>query len=385
METPLLYRQLMSQLRQWVQPKDQRHLQGFAEAITAILLSQSACVGRWISYLGHRGCQARAHMERLSYFLHNEHITVERFYEPLLRQALQAFQGSAVTLTLDTSLLWNRFCLIEVCLTWGGRSLTVAQQVLEHSSATVSFEVYRPVLAVAKALLPPNCTVTLLADRGFEHGELLRCLESWEWNWAIRAKTDLNVTLVTGSTCSVEQLLPPSQQAHLFHQVTILENVQCHLATAHLPLAGEPWAVLTSQSPSLQTFALYGQRFGGIEPHFKDYKSAAFNLLDSGLRDAPALSRLVMLLDSAMLIALIVGWMLLQAGQRSRLDWHAQRGLSFLQLGLREIARCCYERIVIPILKRLPSKSPPTACASRSKQDQLDCRIEFSKVVVFSA
>lgn len=26
METPLLYRQLQEQLRQWVQPKDQRHL-----------------------------------------------------------------------------------------------------------------------------------------------------------------------------------------------------------------------------------------------------------------------------------------------------------------------------------------------------------------------
>ena len=26
MEAPLLYRQLMSQLRQWVKPKDQRHL-----------------------------------------------------------------------------------------------------------------------------------------------------------------------------------------------------------------------------------------------------------------------------------------------------------------------------------------------------------------------
>jgi hypothetical protein len=69
METPLLYRQLQDQLRQWIRPKDQRHLQGFSKIVAAILQSKSACFGKWITYLRHRGCQARAHMERLIYFL----------------------------------------------------------------------------------------------------------------------------------------------------------------------------------------------------------------------------------------------------------------------------------------------------------------------------
>jgi hypothetical protein len=51
METPLLYRQLQEQLRQWVQPKDQRHLQGFAEIVAAIVQSESACLGKWMSYV----------------------------------------------------------------------------------------------------------------------------------------------------------------------------------------------------------------------------------------------------------------------------------------------------------------------------------------------
>jgi D-serine dehydratase len=51
METPLLYRQLQDQLSQWVQPKDQRHLQGFAEIVAAVLQSGEACLGRWIPYL----------------------------------------------------------------------------------------------------------------------------------------------------------------------------------------------------------------------------------------------------------------------------------------------------------------------------------------------
>jgi len=79
----------------------------------------------------------------------------------------------------------------------GGRSISLAQVVLEHGSATVGFEQYRPVLETVLALLPPNSTVTLLADRGFEHGELMRWLQSNGWSWAIRVKCDLQVTLST--------------------------------------------------------------------------------------------------------------------------------------------------------------------------------------------
>jgi hypothetical protein len=65
--------------------------------------------------------------------------------------------------------------------------------------------------------------------------------------------------------------------------VTILQDIPCHLATAQVALASEAWAVLANLPPSLQTCERYGQRFGGIEPHFKDDKSAAFDLIRSHL------------------------------------------------------------------------------------------------------
>ncbi|XGV94344.1 MAG: transposase [Leptolyngbya sp. BL-A-14] len=384
MEVPLLYRQLQDQLRQWVCPVDQRHLQVFCEILAAILQSGSGALGKWIPYLGHRNCQARAHLERFSYFLHNPQITAERFYEPMLRHVLKAFAGEAVLLTLDTSMLWEQFCLIEVCLVWGGRSFTLAQTVLEHGSATVGFEHYQPVLERAKRVLPKHVQVTLLADRGFEHGNLMQWLTQQQWSWAIRVKSNLQVQLSHGDTQSVEQLIAPEQQVYLFKHVQVLDGITGHLATARVTSSKDPWAVLSNQPPSIQTFALYGKRFGGIEPHFKDYKSAAFNVLQSGLRTPQALTCLVMLLDCAVLIALMLGLLLVQAAERSRLDWHGERGLSFLQLGLRELARLCYQRLPLPKLLALPTYSPPPACASRRKRELLACRIEFSKVVSFS-
>lgn len=384
MSIPQLYRQLQAQLSQWICPQDQRHLQVFCENVAAILQAQSACLSHWLPYLSHRDCQARSHMERLNYFVHNPKITAETFYFPLLQQFLSAWEGMAMTLTLDTSMLWDQYCLIEVCLIWGGRSIVLGQVVLEHGSATVGFEDYRAVLEMTLRLLPPGCQVMLLADRGFAHGALIRWLQMHQWSWTIRAKSDLSVMLSNGETASVATLLPPQGEAYLFREVTVLQDIPCHLATADLALAGEPWAVISNVPPSLQTFEVYGQRFGGIEPHFKDYKSAAFELIASHLRNAQALNCLLMLLAAATLIAIAIALVVVAEGQRTRLDWHSQRGLSFLQLGLREIERLGYQHLPIPSLATLPRKSPPPATASLKKRSQLETRIEFSRVTVFS-
>ncbi len=383
MTTPLLYRQLQTQLSQWITPKDKRHLTVFAENIAAILQAQSGCLSHWLSYLSHRSCHARSHLERLSYFVHNPKITSETFYVPLLKQFLKAWEGMPVTLTLDTSMLWDQFCLIEVCLVWGGRSFPLAQKVMEHGSATVAFADYCTVLDRAGTVLPANCSITLLADRGFEHGELIRWLRDHQWSWAIRAKSDLKITLSSGRSKSVASLLPDPEQACLFRNVTILEDIQCHLATAHVSSAQEPWAVITDMPPSLQTFALYGQRFGGIEPHFKDYKSAAFDLPRSKIRDTDALSRLLMLLAAATIIAMSIAIHVVAQGELKSIDWHAHRGLSFLQIGLRYINRLCYQRLLLPPLAQLPRGNPPPAYASRKKRDAMNTRIEFDKVTVF--
>ena len=108
------------------------------------------------------------------------------------------------------------------------------------------------------------------------------------------------------------------------------------------------------------------------------------DVLRSHLRDAQALTCLLMLLDTASSIALILGMMLVRLGQRKWLDSHVQRGLSFVQLGLRDLQRLLYQGRSLPRLEILPRGNPPPVCASKSKQEQLDYRIEFSRVTTVS-
>lgn len=384
MAMPQLYRQLLAQLGQWLMPKDLRHLKNCAEIVAAILESESACAAHWIPYLSHRECQARSHMQRLSYFMNNPAISEQVFYEPLLAQFLQEWTEQELILVMDTSMFWDTYCLIEVCLAWGGRSITLAQTVIKHGSSTVGFEQYQPVLETAKSRLPTGVKPTLLADRGFEHGELMRWLTTQEWNWGIRVKSNLQITFKNGRTQSLKELFPPKDQVYLFPSVQVLGDIECNLGTASCRGVKEPWAVLTNTPLSLQTFQLYGQRFGGIEPRFKDYKSGTFDLLRSKIRDAQALSTLLMMIEIAELLAIRLGLLMIETGFRSKIDWHGHRGLSLLQLGIRTVKSLCHQAIPIPLLTPIPWVKIPPVCASLKKRDRLKRRIEFSKVMSFS-
>ena len=76
----------------------------------------------------------------------------------------------------------------------------MAQTVLEKPSASIVFEDYHPVLEQAYAQIPPGCTVTLLADRGLDHKQLLQWLDVHHWEWMIRLKCDVSLRGGLGAT-----------------------------------------------------------------------------------------------------------------------------------------------------------------------------------------
>jgi hypothetical protein len=71
------------------------------------------------------------------------------------------------------------------------------------------------------------------------------------------------ITLANGKQQPLRELFPPKDQVYLLPEVTVLGDVRCNLGTANCRGVKEPWAVLTDTPLSLQTFQLYGRRFGG--------------------------------------------------------------------------------------------------------------------------
>jgi len=47
--------------------------------------------------------------------------------------------GKRLYVALDTSMLWNTYCMIRLSAIYGGRAVPLAWKVIEHGSAAVSF------------------------------------------------------------------------------------------------------------------------------------------------------------------------------------------------------------------------------------------------------
>lgn len=74
-------------------------------------------------------------------------------YQHVLRVALKDWGNARITLALDTTLLFKRWCVICVSLVYRGRALPLAWRVLRHGSSMVSNKEIYPILASVQSLL----------------------------------------------------------------------------------------------------------------------------------------------------------------------------------------------------------------------------------------
>lgn len=373
--------QLYQAIRPFLAPllwNDVRNADTCAWLVAGCLHSQRCSLPHWASgrvsqaqYAASRELQARR-------FLKNPKIDPLGVYGPLVVSALRDWGEHQMVLALDTSMLFNRFCLIRVAVLFRGRSVPLAQEVLEHGSAQVSTAQLLPVLARVKGMLDVlgKRDVRLLADRGFCDVELMDWLRALGWDYRIRIKSNLILADPQGQRLGRLKDIPlAAREVRCFHNVTITGQRfgPVHLALGRPTEEGELWQVVSSEPTSVETFAEYGERFQ-IEEGFLDDKSGLHDLEASGLRDAPSLGRLVMILALATLFLVSKGVETVDQGLRRTVDPHWERGLSYLKIGLRAMqwalsrGKSVFTRLSLqggpdpdPLGKRKPKRPDPLA------------------------
>lgn len=323
---------------------DTRNQRTFSQMVVGLLSTGSSKLPEWIPFVTGREVFAQSVERRFSRWLHNPFVDEVSIYGPLIRQALTHWGNHPLILALDTSMLFEHFCLMQISILYRGRALPLCWQVIEHDSATVSFEELLPLLAQAKGLLSGLDVqeVLLLADRGFADVALMQVLVWMGWHFRIRLKGNFTFSSLQGK-----------KQGQLAHLKLVPGQVKClhdvlvsgqqwgplHVAVAQ-PLEGsDRWCVVSDQPTSLKTFEEYGWRFQ-IEEGFLDEKSAACHLEDSHLRTASSLNRLLLVLAVALLVLISLGTEVVASGQRRLIDPHWNRGLSYLKLGWRRLHYC---------------------------------------------
>ena len=307
--------------------------------VTGLLCSQRASIPSWLPHIQPRANFAQSTERRIRRWLGNPAIDPISIYGPLITRALQDWGDQPLVLALDTSVLFERFCLIRIAVLFRGRAVPLVTRVIEHSSAQVGIAHLLPLLAEVKGMLDflGLHEVRLLADRGFCDTQLMAWLHACNWHYRIRIKSNLILAAPDGRRlCKVGEIRLAARETRCFHNVTITGQ---HFGPVHVALGRptdslEQWQVVSDEPTSTETFTEYGERFQ-IEEGFLDDKSGLFALESSRIRDAAGLERLTLTLSVATLLLVSEGLQLVAAGARRAVDPHWTRALSYLKLGLR--------------------------------------------------
>lgn len=356
-DAPRLYQAALTHLQTGLW-NDLRNARTLGWMVTGLVLSQCSSLPAWLPHIHSNATQAQSTERRFRRWLENPAIDPAAIYGPLVTRALRDWGEHPLVLALDTSVLFERFCLIRVAVLFRGRAVPLVSRVIEHPSAQVSTAQLLPVLAEVKGLLDflGRQEVRLLADRGFCDTDLMAWLRVCGWHYRIRIKSSLILAAPDGQrVCKLGEVRLAPRETRCFHNITLTGQ---HFGPVHVVLGrptdgSERWQVVSDELTSLETFTEYGQRFQ-IEEGFLDDKSGLFELEHSKLRDATSLERLVLVLSVATLLLVSEGLHVVQQGDRRRIDPHWQRGLSYLKLGLRAVqyalsrGQAVFTRLTLP-------------------------------------
>jgi hypothetical protein len=372
--TPRLYATMvhvLSQHRNWL---DRRHLKTLAWMIVGLLQCRVISLTAWPPYVQSRAVYAQSIVRRFDRWLHNQRIDVHGLYGPLIQQAIAEWGTNVLYLALDTSLLWDAYCIVRISLIYRGRAIPMVWKVLQQPSSSVAYEAYSDVLDNAMSLLPLPCQVVFLADRGFADTHLMEHLKRLNWHWRIRIKSSFWIYRRGRHPCKANRLSLAWGEAQFWHDVNITHS---HYGPVHLALARrqdgkEEWLVVSDEPTTVKTFEEYGLRFD-IEENFLDDTSNGFQLESSLIRSAEALERLCLVLAITTLYLVSQGVEVVNQGKRRWVDPHWFRGPSYLKIGWTWVTRALstgYE-LVTRVYLSAEADPEPAMASKRQYQKQL--------------
>ncbi|MBF2057545.1 MAG: transposase [Cyanobacterium sp. T60_A2020_053] len=262
-----------------------------------------------------------------------------------------------------------------------GRAIPFLWKAMEHNSSTVAFREYKLILRLAPKILSEYDDVMVLADRGFANYQILRWLQTTNWDYCLRLPIDVHMGNGKCKGKQLKTLLPPVGEATFYHNVFLwLENqCQCNLVLANVRGINDPWAIITSEKPTLETLWQYGLRFS-MEELFLDSKSGAFQLEQSKIRNSKSLDRLYLVVALAILFSTSQGMAVQIKGLRTQVDPHYSRGISYFKIGLRWLTGVIHKgRNLFPPMPLLSKDPEPCFASKKAKEDYYDA-IWFSRI-----
>lgn len=343
MTTNQLYHTLMRQIGQVVNGQRITQQRGLAWLMTCLYLGRSPHLERIANKIP-GPAKRRSKGERLRRWVNNSAVNVRRWYGPVARQLLAAAgaEGRPVRLIIDGTRIGSDHQLLIVALAFRRRALPVAwtwvRGRLGHSCARQQ----TALLAHVHSLLPEGATVQLVGDSEFGAVSLLRLLDAWGWQYALR-QTGKHLVQVTDAALwqRFDNLVTaPGQSAWCPQaQLTLKHEYRTNLLAVWQAGESRPWLLATNLPTSRTTLRLYRCRMW-IEEMFADCKSNGFDFQTVRLRHSQRLSRLMLAVALLYVWLIAFGSYVVKRGQRALVDRKDRRALSLFRIGFDMLERC---------------------------------------------
>jgi hypothetical protein len=238
--------------------------------------------------------ERRASLEqRLQRLLENAHLDVQRCYAPLARQILQHWRGAEVCLIMDRTDIKADVSVLLLGVAYHKHLLPLAWRVLRFGGTGSADQL--ALLEQVRRWLPPALRVTFHADSEFRKLDVQRWCQLQHWHWQVGLHQTLLCRTTEGARQPLQALgLQPGQRrylqhvwlgAHDFGPVNLIADWPSTQTGPHY------WAVDLPANPQAWR---RGRKRYWIEPTFRDWKSAGFDLEASHIRTPDRLERLLL-------------------------------------------------------------------------------------------
>jgi hypothetical protein len=312
--------------------KTQREV--LARFVVGVLLSGTVLLPRVAQAMPHT-VRTASGMRRLRRWLANPRVSVAELWSPLVRPVLQACAGQEVLLALDPTPRRGPGPIYVLGLVSHKRVLPLAWHVVANQRADNEPEevfVGRMCRRVASWL--PECTVTLVADRGLTRAELIRLCQELGWHWVLRVSADdTQGPKLPDGRWLWDLVDKAGQRLYLSTQLFKSDGwIPVELTIFWKRGYKHPWILVSDRPAGLARVREYRRRWQA-EATYADCKTRGWRLNASRVTAPDRVERLLLVLALAVWWTHTLGRCAIKRGLRPQFDRTDRRDLSVMRLG----------------------------------------------------
>jgi Transposase DDE domain len=334
-----------------------RHVRQLCMGVLLAGSSQLSRIARWLK----QETQQDSRVQWIRRLLDADYLSQAYVYAPVIQRLLQGEAGQRLHLIMDRSnLVPEEVDVLSVCLSYHKRALPLVWQTMPHGMSDSQRQIQ--LLASCRPLLPLESRVVLHGDNEFGSVRMMQDVRQWQWDFVLGQSSKNCYRLApTGSWQALASLPVSSSRSIYLNHIELTKEYAfgpLNLFAFYQPTFNgrkhkHDITYCATSLPITPALRRIGHRRWGIECHFKDLKSAGWQLHLSALTDDKRREGLLCALSLTYLWATSLGRWLCKSARRSLIDAHPSRHLSLFRLGWDWLVHHYHMDLPCPVISTL--------------------------------